>query len=348
MSFLRDVRNPHPGSWKIGGIALPDFGATEFASDLLGRGRNQQGGSALLRDRAQPIIHDGPPIQIRSENPTVLGIRNDEKSTRNNFVSNRSVATTTNSPNEGQNQGDGGYQNAIDEQTQRLRGAINARGDAYIRYLDEQLGLLPQEQQSYEANINRVYDVGKERIDAERRSRQRDVAEQVAQLGRAGNDQFGIVGAGNSSAAQVMLPYALGREAAKANAKISQVALQEMKALEAERNDKLFQIGESFRQTRNRFQELKMNADGDRLLALQALEENILANLENEARTVLGEYRAKANALGQWATQRLAQLNDYKMSGYNIDPLDQLQKEVAAGEMFYPFAKRRDQEQDAR
>lgn len=225
----------------------------------------------------------------------------------------------------------------LEEQRNKVRSGINKQADSYMSYLDNEINTLPQEEEEGQKYIEGQYKASTEAVDREKRRNTKEVGEQIVQLMRSGNDRFGSVGAGNSSATQVMLPYALGRESAKANAKIAEVALGQTKAIESEKNQMLYDLKTQVNDVKRRFRELRAGADERRQQALLALEENTLAGLETDARNQLAELRSRSATLKDWVTQRTAQLNDYKMQGYKVDPLSQVQEEVSANDFINPM-----------
>lgn len=225
----------------------------------------------------------------------------------------------------------------LEEQRGRVRAGINKQADSYISYLDGEINTLPTEEEEGAKQIEGNYQTSVDAVDRERKRNTREVGEQIVQLMRSGNDRFGSVGAGNSSATAVMLPYALGRESAKANSKIGEVALTQTKAIESEKNQMLYDLRQSVKDVKRRFSELRAGADERRQQALITLEENTLAGMEQDARQQLSELRSRTTTLKDWVTQRTAQLNDYKMQGYKVDPLTQVQEEVSTDDFINPM-----------
>lgn len=354
----------HRGSW----FGLPDFGATEKLSDIFGQGRTAQGGSNMQGDQKQTVLY---PAGTNSTGKTqfapagqgaygynvtqkYVAPQNSGNVSGNNTNTNQNNGLKTISEQEALNKGwdinnlPAGYtrevsqpsnnqNNAIEEQRNKVRSGINKQADSYMSYLDNEINALPQEEEEGQKFIEGQYETSKEAVDREKRRNTKEVGEQIVQLMRSGNDRFGSVGAGNSSATQVMLPYALGRESAKANAKIAEVALGQTKAIESEKNQMLYDLKTQVNDVKRRFRELRAGADERRQQALLALEENTLAGLETDARNQLAELRSRSATLKDWVTQRTAQLNDYKMQGYKVDPLSQVQEEVSANDFINPM-----------
>ncbi len=253
------------------------------------------------------------------------------------------------------------------ERENRIRGEIENTYKGITERLDKLAGLYPQWEQEDVGRLQKTYetqlsDIGTEkqaaekklglaREDIERRKKlgMQEISQNLRQLLKATGMQLGAMGAGSSSAAEVVAPYALSKEAARSQAQVirganEQLAEIDRKAVDVqtiydqEKNnlerwlqEKRQQIADAYRQLKSGIEQAKMNADENRMRALTALDTSLLQNAVQMA----NYYEQQANqyrlALDEWVRNRMAQLNNFKLqmqqSG-NFNPQDIVYSEL--------------------
>lgn len=244
----------------------------------------------------------------------------------------------------------GGHsQSDIAAQQNKVRDTINQGFNGIFSQLDSLAGLAPQYQQQDEQFINDQYGVesqarqnelsanqaklGTYRGDVANREKATlsSIAADMRNMLKAGNSKIGAMGAADSSAVP-MYNYALSKQTGQRTADVrnqsnSQYAELDRKEIDVKsafdnamtglsswKNEQLINAKERARQLLERVQNAKVGADQARLAALTNLETNILSDVTNNIRQIESEERANAKAIQNWATQRVAQLQDFKLN----------------------------------
>ncbi|MEM4134595.1 MAG: hypothetical protein QXV73_05300 [Candidatus Micrarchaeia archaeon] len=235
------------------------------------------------------------------------------------------------------------------EMENRIRGQIESGYNEFIKRLDELAGLYPQWEQEDITRFETARQTGLQGLETAKESSLKklglareqalqqeqqakgDIMSQLRQLLKASQMKAGLMGAGWSSATQQVLPAVLGKQAAQAGAQVArgtmsnlnQIAQKEVDVrntfdlakneLEQDFNNKMDEIAQRYRQLKSWIETEKANASLKKAQALAALDENLMNNLINEANWYKQNYLQQQQALQQWALNRLAQLQDYKI-----------------------------------
>lgn len=248
-----------------------------------------------------------------------------------------------------------------DEYENRLRGM-----EGYFNTRQaEDLGLLDQNYATIQSGLQDQYGNTLQKIEGNRGQVRQNAANSIEDLRRNLNDtvrgmsmQLGAMGAGDTSAARVMMPYAYTKLA----------GVQEG-GIQRQLNDQLFQLQQDELDTENQFNTLmnqteleKQNgirnirdtygsyiaqvrqaiaqAPAERAKALQGLLEGLLGEAQNRLAILEAEDRAYKRQIQDWAQGRMAELNNMKLeiaNSANFNPQDivfnELQMANAAGGM---------------
>lgn len=244
---------------------------------------------------------------------------------------------------------EGPSQSDIQAQQNKVRDTINQGFNGIFSQLDSLAGLAPQYQAEDERFINDQYGLeslarqnelaanqqrlGTYRGDVANREKATlsSIAQDMRNMLKAGNSKIGAMGAADSSAVP-MYNYALSKQTGQRTADVrnqsnSQYAELDRKEIDVKsafdsamtslgswKNEQLINAKERARQLLERVQNAKVGADQARLAALTNLETNILSDVTNNIRQIESEERANAKAIQNWATQRIASLQDYKLN----------------------------------
>jgi hypothetical protein len=208
------------------------------------------------------------------------------------------------------------------------------------------IGQLPGMQSGAEANIAEQYgalsrglgqqlESGKQTIDTlrsdvEARKNQsiNEMARQMRSALQASQMQLGAMGAGNTSASELMLPYAFTKETGRQGAGIASQANQQMSDLDKEyigiesqynaglqeldlwKSNSLNEVRNYYGQELSRLQQAKAGASQYELERIAELEMNTLMNAEQTLRQLEAESRNRQVELNNWAMEREAFLQD--------------------------------------
>ncbi len=166
--------------------------------------------------------------------------------------------------------------------------------------------------------------------------------------------QLGAMGAGDTSASNVMAPYAY-----------TKLAGQEYGKIQRQGNDQLFQIQTQERDTENQYSQMVNQANiekeqqlqgirdqfgsviaqirqrmadvpAEKAQALAGLQQNLLQQAQSRLSQIEGYYMNLQGEMQNWAQNRMAQLNDAKMQlsqSANFNPQDVVWQELQARNM---------------
>lgn len=284
------------------------------------------------------------------------------------------------------------YQKAQDGES-RLRDSINSGFDSYKQSLSS---LIPQYELDRQGEIDSIrgtygnlrsglfesLNSGKERlntsramVDENKKNAVQDFTQNFNQATRATGMQLGAMGAGDSSASQVMAPFAYQKMAGQEFGKIGRQANQQMFEIQqaeidledeysrqitdmkVEEEQQTQSIKDKYSGVISRIREMMAGADGQRQQALMGLEQSIYERASGELDQIRGEMRQRSLMLEDWARNRMSQLNDAKIQMNNnasFDPraitynemraLDQSQIPASSSAYFNPaiLKKRRE------
>lgn len=327
----------HIGSW-----GTPDFGITEWISDILGGSRDPvTGGSQIFSSgTSQPNLvtsgTDNPwagdivsQPTYQSTGGTVEGLTTD--------ANNNPVATNTISPE----------QQAIIDQQNAIRADIGSSWDNYTNSLNQMLntgltgqraaqeGIVGSQFTSGMAGLTGQRDIGLHDLGQERgavKTRQsknlRDLSGNISNMFRAGNVMLGSMGSGDSSAAN-QYSYALtklgsqrrsdimGQSATSLNEiasrewKMNSIFNTETNKLKADRDQKILGVAQWFSESQNKLREAISKGELNKSIDLNNLAKTLLDQGMMKLQNAEIEYANRSSALDSWAmtnSENLAQL----------------------------------------
>lgn len=235
------------------------------------------------------------------------------------------------------------------ERENRIRAGIESVYQDLISSLDRQAGLYNQYEQQDIGRLQEAYQtlisgIGSERqaaeqklglarsdVEARKKTGMEEIAQNLRNLLKATGMQLGAMGAGSSSAAEVIAPYALSKEASRAQAQVirganEQLAEIDRKMIDVQNvydseknkvdmwlNERQQAIADTYRQLKTAIEDAKRTASSERQAALNALDISLLNNAiaqSNALEQYAINYRQQVE---QWARDRLAQLDNFKL-----------------------------------
>ena len=343
------------GNWNVFGYNLPEFGITEKF------GGNTNSLQTGYKANSGPTNNNLSSLNSGGNSGSVLG--SSAPSPIRTFQSSgggSSSGGNTNISSNGMSESD--YQKELDRQRDKTRDAIKDRAGSYLKDLDRLAGFLPQYEQEDTQFVNQNFDLSlnnltqaKEgslnKLDTSRGQVRERKAQSIADLQQdlrnqmnATNMRLGAMGAGNSSAAEIMAPYAYAKLGTQARTQLqnqsnSQLADLDMKEqdvivtydtektrVEQEKIDALNNIKSYYR---DRFLQIE-NAKSQVRDSEKASLENLQMSLLDDARNRLAQvqaYTLQRNAeLESWVRNRTAQLQDMRiqlgqMGDYDVEDL---------------------------
>jgi len=243
----------------------------------------------------------------------------------------------------------------------QIRSNIESGFGQYLANLDRLAGLIPQMQQEQQGYIGQQFEsmlgqLGTEKQAAEQQlgtyrqdvqSRKQAGLEEIAQnlrnLMKATGMQLGAMGAGSSSASQVIAPYALAKQGSRAQAQVIKGANEQLSELDRKMIDvqktydtqksqieqwkaeKMAEIGNIYNDLKFKIEQAKANAPIDKMNALNNLDQTLLQNalqMANYYEQTANQYKMN---LDQWVRDRVSQLQDYKIQlsqSANFNPVE--------------------------
>jgi hypothetical protein len=236
-----------------------------------------------------------------------------------------------------------------DEYYNRIRSNIESGFNQYLSNLDRLAGLIPQMQQEQQGYLNQQFNsmlgqLGTEKqaaeqqigtyrqdVQARKQAGMDEISQNLRNLMKATEMQLGAMGAGSSSAAQVIAPYALSKQGSRAQAQVikganDQLAELDRKMIDVQKTydtqksqieqwkaDKMSEIANTYNDLKFKIEQAKANAPIDKMNALNNLDQTLLQN----ALQMANYYEQTANqykmGLDQWVRDRISQLQDFKI-----------------------------------
>jgi len=162
-----------------------------------------------------------------------------------------------------------------------------------------------------------------------------DLKSNLGQVMRNTGMQLGAMGAGDTSASQVMAPYAYTKMAGKEFGGIQRQANDQFGQIDQKDVDLEQEYGQMYNQTEieksqhiemirsevgsqvARIREMIPQVDAQRAQALAGLEQSLLSQAQQQLMQIQAEDKQKKDSLQQWALQRMAQLQDAQLSIQN-------------------------------
>lgn len=369
----------HPGSWSIFGYQLPDYGLTE----KLTTNRTAQGGSNVLGpQQASEPTYNGPIASYPNKSTgTVLGANTSNNPSPTPQPSNNTPGNYwDDAKNEGYYNGQlfrdanqwrqasgmdpYGGNSASDEVRRREEETRNGIRSGYGQYKTGLEGL----KTSYEGERDNsllsaaeIYDkifgglteqkttneeklaAGREAVGTRTSESIKDLKDNLNTTVRGMSMQMGALGAGDTSAAKVMMPYAY-----------TKLAGQQEGGIRKQSNDQLFQIDQEERDTNLTFSQMWKDTEVEKVKqlddikerygsairnvqsslasapleeqqALTSLNQSLLAEAMTKLRTAEANIEQDRKDIKAWATNRLSALNDAKIQlggNANFQPKD--------------------------
>lgn len=343
------------GNWNVFGYNLPEFGITEkFGGNTNSLQTGYKANSGPVNNNLSSlnsgnVLGSSAPLPTRTFQSSSVGSSSSSSGGGNSNISSNGMSEAD-------------YQRELDRQRDKTRDAIKDRAGSYLKDLDRLAGFLPQYEQEDTQFVNQNFDLSlnnltqaKEgslnKLDTSRgqvRERKaqsiQDLQQDLRNQMNATNMRLGAMGAGNSSAAEVMAPYAYAKLGTQARTQLqnqsnSQLADLDMKEqdvivtydtektkVEQEKIDALNNIKSYYR---DRFLQIE-NAKSQVRDSEKASLENLQMSLLDDARNRLAQvqaYTLQRNAeLESWVRNRTAQLQDMRiqlgeMGNYDVQDL---------------------------
>lgn len=261
------------------------------------------------------------------------------------------VSSSNNKSNSSSN--DNGIDEARDDSEQRereLRNAINAGYDSYATGLqglqagleksrDEELG---STNKTYEqifggldeekaTNLSKL-DANRKAVEARKAQSIKDLQQNLSNTMRASSMQFGAMGAGDTSATRVMLPYAYTKLAGVQEGGIARQASDQMFDIDQQEKDTQLEYSKMWRQTEvdkeSRLSEVTsyysdairniqaaiVQAPADKARDLAALSSQLLQEAQTNLRQLEAEDRQRKENVKSWASNRMSELNNLRLT----------------------------------
>ncbi len=352
------MATPHTGSW-----GLPDFGFTEWVANRINPSSidARTGGSQLIANK-NDVYNTVQPMRASVEQAIATSPQGSIYYNTGHTTNTNNAGSGSSAPTSADPQPSAPSTPSVDREYENYLNTIKST----YRNLEAQLD--PWKAQS-EGYINEQYNLGKADIDLAKQAgldalqRQRnlvqtnqvrnlkDLANSIGQSFNTFSNQLGVMGAGDSSAAKVMMPYALSRLEAQQRGGITRQsadAYQGIDERESQLNTAVLQETNRLNQTRMsemaaladwfnnaRFQISQMKGQD-----LRGLSENILSQALQRAQEINSQYTARQNALRDWATSISQNIGQLKANlGQVTDPrlLGQLPQYQATPTAFSGF-----------
>lgn len=246
----------------------------------------------------------------------------------------------------------------VDARESQLRGTIDSGFSALKQGYND---LLPYFQQEGDRRVSQVGDtyntifggldqakqagmnkLGMAREEVGRRSANsiQDLKQNLNQVMRNTGMQLGAMGAGDTSASQVMAPYAYTKMAGQEFGGIQRQANDQFGQIDQKGVDLEQEYGQMYNQTEieksqqiemirsevgsqiARIREMIPQVDAQRAQALAGLEQSLLGQAQQQLMQIQAEDRQRKDSLQQWALQRVAQLQDAQLQMNNTANFD--------------------------
>lgn len=346
----------HAGSWSIGGFALPDYKITENLASMLSGGRTTDLGNAFLVTPSPTTF-----IPPKKPNGNVLG------ATTSNITNtpNQPLQQTQNNPIQTAQSNVNSQQDALRSMIESGFGNLMGEYDRQASYLpgweQEDLGQVSatagnvrQGLQDSLTNAKKSIDMSKQQVQSGVDKSVSDIRNSLTSLLKNAQGMIGSVGAGSSSAAQQLVPYAFSKMYAQQRGNIqgqanNQFTELDKKGLDVENQfntqkmqldqwegDQMTSIKDKYRNLLMSINNARAGATGQRAVALQGVQEGILTQARNELATIQQEAANQRQALFQSALaqqERLgtAQQQMASTANYTVNPLLYQQMQAMQG-----------------
>lgn len=329
---------------KIAGNTTPFFSVTPVkAGELIGSQYDPYKGAQSTQGYANPVNQTGGGVPSGSTNGQVLGIK-DNGGVDTSSASNEAMRR------EAQVRGEieGGYGSYINNLSGLQSSFDTAQQDelsSAAKTYEQIFGGL-QDQQT--ANMNKL-ESNKTEVNNRTASSIKDLQSNLANVLRGSSMQYGAMGAGDTSATRVMLPYAYTKLAGAQEGGIRTQANQQLFDIDQQAADTQTQYAQLVRQTEidkesslgdikkyygDAIRNVQMaiaQAPLDKAKDLASLSQSLLSEAQSNLRQLEAENRQRQENIKTWATNRMSELNDYKLKlagTANFSPQDVVWNEL--------------------
>lgn len=327
------------GSW----FGLPELGISE----LLGGNKASTSKKTVTVNNYVPEQKPvyGPPAPTTTNNKTNTTTNktttSSNKSSSSGSSSNKSSSSNNSAQKEAQKAADEARkaaQSAIRNKAETLRSGLTSLESQVPQYQaeDEQYvtdqygNMLNNYQSQYDQSLGLLGNK-REAIGTYKEQATQEMGQDMRNSLLASQMKLGAIGGGNSSASEVMLPYAFSKESGKQRASIIGQANDQYATLDNEEINlkagydqgkkeidnwkitALDNVRQTAREKLDRIQQAKLQATADEQDALANMEIDVLNNAQSMLAQIQAEDRNRRTNLENWATQRMAQLQDYKL-----------------------------------
>lgn len=385
---------PSPGNWNIGPINLPDWGISEkLFGPAWGNTSKASANTGLVNDpvvqQRLETSQQSPALPVPNQinyaltgnvgqTPTFGQVAGATTSQSSGGSSGPDLSNPVKQTDYARSQGYDSWQqyldaqNAVSNRENEMRNTINTGYDSLLNnyqnlipfYEGQQNTQLQSAQDIYNQiaqGLGQTKDTAMDKLGIARNQVQANVGNSVKDLQqnlmgvvRNTGMQLGAMGAGDTSASNVMAPYAY-----------TKLAGQEYGKIQRQGNDQQFQIQTQERDTENQYNQMvnqaniekeqqlqgirdqfgsviaqirnqMANVPAEKAQALAGLQQNLLQQAQSRLSQIEGYYMNLQGEMQNWAQNRMAQLNDAKMQlsqSANFNPQDIVWQELQARNM---------------
>ena len=237
--------------------------------------------------------------------------------------------------------------------TSGLKNLINQRADSYLASLNDMYGNVPTRQaqdtsfldtskQNMMSSLDQSRNYATQNLASQKASGIRQLAENFRSAGDAANMMIGAAGGGSSSAVP-MASYALQKLANKGGNELTrqQMASQaevdntyqtELANINTWYNDNAKSVSDYYRSYIDKLDEMKLGANDMRAEALENVQASIVEKAQQDLDNLRAEATQRQQQLEDYRAQRLASLNNSRLSianSANFDPYSIVDQEMA-------------------
>lgn len=330
-------------------MGLPDFGITERLAGAISGGRTSDLSNAVTGQTSAytpPTSNQTPAPQYGPQLPYGPAVPK--------------ISSTGTSNPAGQVLGVSVSNNGVDQASEdarrreeETRNAINSGYDSYLSGLGGMQNSLQAGQEAEMGSASKTYEqifggltqqkttnfnklqAGREAVGTRQAQSIKDLQQNLANTLRGASMQFGAMGAGDTSATRVMLPYAYTKLAGAQEGSIRNQANDQLFQIDQQAQDTELQFSDLWRQTevdkenqlqgiRNYYSEAIRNvrtamaqAPLDKANSLASLNQSLLSEAMANLRQLEAENRQKQENLKTWASTKMAELNNAKLQLQN-------------------------------
>ncbi len=198
----------------------------------------------------------------------------------------------------------------LQRQQDELKNQISSGWDNYLNSLGGLQGGLNDQRTAQENIANSQYDTGVNTLNSQKAKSVRDISQNISNAFKAGGTYLGNMGAGNSSATD-MLTYALGREGSKQTGNLNEYVSNQLQQLGSAKDQQINQIASWFADAQNQIKQQIASGQLNKSRDIQALSQGLLNQALQAKAQVEQNAQSQYNGLLSWAasnSQNLGQL----------------------------------------